>query len=885
MNMKKEAFKQVLIPFIKGLGFAVVFLGAFFLFFYILQSESAPVEALNLRENEHYSSGTYTSDTEILFTLNPESVTALMISPVHYHDVSVRINGEYTFQLEDTEIIRGVFNHFRILDLREYIDTGQTTISFMIKKGGRFVNLTDILKGNYHHLLFMSILETINNSYVFFILTGLSLLLAFITFMIAFYESEKKLAYIFMGIFALYFGIMYPLLMSFRETVSLSTAYYLSIYPKYDFLFTILLIAGLEKYLFNRFKFTKIFITGGVVLAIIAGFFGFQFFQYSFEFLSIVAFVVICLLSRKTFLNFILWVNILTEIHDSVLIDFYPYMKQSSFGISACIVLFGLGSFLINDFKHQNQALRVKKTELEAANEEMFALNEELESSYQEIENKNAELEERVEERTQQLRKKNNSLKTLLNNTGEGFCKFDNSLLVESEYSRECTTLFDKKNLEKTYFPSLIARGEENDPSFVESILKSSFSEQDHVRRNSFLTLLPDQTVINSRIIQLKYRSIFEDGKPKIMLIARDITEEMALRDEIHQERVLFNKIVKIVMNYRDFNELQNDYTRFFTDNINRLLHNKTVHFTEIKNELYRIIHTYKGNFACYGLDDLTEKLHQMEISLREEDFRSIEKLSEYIHNTPFEQWLETEMKEIYEIIDPEFFTKSLVNKKTKRLIRNLEEVLSEIDETDKTKQALSILRRFEQEYLMELLVPMKNLVNTTADRLNVPLNPLTIAGDDILVNPEKINPLLKSLIHIFRNSLDHGIEDADERVRKGKPEKATIAITISEYEEHITLAISDDGDGIDKEKIIKSAKQRGILEEDTEIIRDEDLHQLLFMQGFSTTETINRLSGFGTGLASVERETRRLGGEIRISSEKNVGTTVTIDLPGKQIT
>jgi two-component system chemotaxis sensor kinase CheA len=157
----------------------------------------------------------------------------------------------------------------------------------------------------------------------------------------------------------------------------------------------------------------------------------------------------------------------------------------------------------------------------------------------------------------------------------------------------------------------------------------------------------------------------------------------------------------------------------------------------------------------------------------------------------------------------------------------------------------------------------------------------LVITGAETEVDKLIVEELSDPLLHIVRNSIDHGIELAADRARLGKPVEGTIALNAYQAGNHVMIEIEDDGAGIDERRVLGAAVRRGVLREDEarELSRREILN-LIFLPGFSTRENVTDLSGRGVGLDVVKTNISRLGGVVDVSSEAGIGTKFTITLP-----
>ncbi|MDA3809713.1 MAG: ATP-binding protein [Spirochaetaceae bacterium] len=141
---------------------------------------------------------------------------------------------------------------------------------------------------------------------------------------------------------------------------------------------------------------------------------------------------------------------------------------------------------------------------------------------------------------------------------------------------------------------------------------------------------------------------------------------------------------------------------------------------------------------------------------------------------------------------------------------------------------------------------------------------------------------LKNSIIHLLRNSVDHGIEDPFERLTQGKEETATISLKIEKNSSDLLdLIVSDDGQGIDYKKLEAKAREKGFLKENGQADH-KTLLNILFRSGFSSKSDITKISGRGVGLDVVKGDVKKLGGSIGITSHLGKGTRFTIHLPLK---
>ncbi len=157
----------------------------------------------------------------------------------------------------------------------------------------------------------------------------------------------------------------------------------------------------------------------------------------------------------------------------------------------------------------------------------------------------------------------------------------------------------------------------------------------------------------------------------------------------------------------------------------------------------------------------------------------------------------------------------------------------------------------------------------------------LNLFGQDTEVDRTVIDEIGDPLVHLIRNSIDHGIETPELRIRKGKVETGTINLKAYHEGNNVIIEVSDDGSGINFEKVKKKAYEKGMLsDEEANELSNEKLVKLLFEPGFSTSDKISDISGRGVGLDVVKNKIESLNGSIEVKTEKDRGTKFIIKLP-----
>lgn len=219
-----------------------------------------------------------------------------------------------------------------------------------------------------------------------------------------------------------------------------------------------------------------------------------------------------------------------------------------------------------------------------------------------------------------------------------------------------------------------------------------------------------------------------------------------------------------------------------------------------------------------------------------------------------------------------------------------LEQLSSEIRRNDLTETVEHMTRVSSdlQNIVLKLrMVPVDSVFNRfprmirdLAKSLDKKID-LVITGADTELDRTVIDEIGDPLVHLLRNSVDHGIETVEERVAAGKPETGTIYLRAYHSGNHVFIEVEEDGRGINREKVLKTAIKNGVVTEDqAKQLSDEDVNMLIFAPGFSTADKISDISGRGVGLDVVKSKITSLGGNVTVDSALGRGTKFSVQLP-----
>ena len=204
---------------------------------------------------------------------------------------------------------------------------------------------------------------------------------------------------------------------------------------------------------------------------------------------------------------------------------------------------------------------------------------------------------------------------------------------------------------------------------------------------------------------------------------------------------------------------------------------------------------------------------------------------------------------------------------------------------TKKVNHTTKILRELQDTSLTLRMVPLK----ATLHKMNRLVRDLTrkadkevkfsTVGEDTEIDRNMVDIISEPLVHMLRNSIDHGIETKEERAKSSKPNTANVWLRAYQEGGKVVIEIEDDGKGIDKERVYSKAVEKGLVDPDAKLT-DSEIFSLIFLPGFSSKDEVTDLSGRGVGMDVVRRSIEELKGKVEVKSEKGKGTKISIELP-----
>ena len=204
----------------------------------------------------------------------------------------------------------------------------------------------------------------------------------------------------------------------------------------------------------------------------------------------------------------------------------------------------------------------------------------------------------------------------------------------------------------------------------------------------------------------------------------------------------------------------------------------------------------------------------------------------------------------------------------------------------DSVMQASRLIGDLRDEIMTSRMVPVwqvfdrfPRLVRDASRSLGKRIE-FTIDGKDIELDRSMLDEIGDPIVHLLRNAIDHGIEPPEDRVAAGKPAAGKLKLSAARDRSAVVIRVSDDGRGIDRDRVLGKAKGMGLVDPSKTSLSDEELLRIIGRPGFSTAERVSDLSGRGVGIDAVYTRVRALGGAVDIRSVQGQGTTATLRLP-----
>lgn len=456
---------------------------------------------------------------------------------------------------------------------------------------------------------------------------------------------------------------------------------------------------------------------------------------------------------------------------------------------------------------------------------------------------------------------KSKAMERLVNNVDSGFLIVGKDLKIQEGYSRSCSELLSKENLTEETFTDLLTidpRLREHTACCWEQVFDDILPESVALSQCPSRFKLPDGR--NLSVIGRTLRNKETNEVEGILFTINNI-DELVKTEAINTKN---HKLLQVMRNKNAFIDMLKEAKAILND-----LHQHTGEKSPLS---MRLLHTIKGNISSFGLDHIANLIHDIE-SQHSVDTADIDKIESLIN-----QYLE-ENKELLQIESLSSLSDNhsyLVSEDELGLLSKLTD-----QHLDQSHPAYDHIKNWTVSIktldIYNMLEPMTGQLSHISSKIGKPAE-LNISGDPVRVG-NHFKKIVQHIPNLLRNSLYHGIEEEYER--GNKPWPPVIQLKVSHEEDHIKVSLEDDGRGICSEKIKETIAEKGLKDKsELDKMSRHDLLQLIFEDGFSTSDSVNDIAGRGAGTSAVKADVESLGGTITIQSTVGIGTETVIKLP-----
>ncbi|MBF0237619.1 MAG: HAMP domain-containing protein [SAR324 cluster bacterium] len=534
---------------------------------------------------------------------------------------------------------------------------------------------------------------------------------------------------------------------------------------------------------------------------------------------------------------------------------------------------------------HLNHEINVSRPdELGSLARDFAEMRDSIREKIKVIEEYSRDLEKKVDERTSQLRAKTNDILSILKNIPEGVLTVLEGNTVHHEYSAYLETILGTSDISGQDVVSLLFSQLGSDSrsglgAALDSILGQNvmfFEANSHflVREIEFLSK-DGQT----KVLDLSWAPITDDmdDVEKVLITLRDVTELRQLQETAKEHKRELEIIGQILhVSQEKFNEFIHSSRNFLEENKKLIEANYTQKNPEILSELFRNMHTIKGNARTYTFIHLTNLVHEAE-----EKYNRLRNLEEEAWNPDI---LLEDLNKVGLIIDEydQINTGKLGRKGPGRRgderflmvekvkVRSALDYLTGIEKltAQQLKDHIIVARAFltsiGSEPLEDILSGVLTSIADLARELEKPAPEIVIADHNLYIKNQIYGLIRNAFGHIFRNSLDHGIERSEERLQRGKSAQGHIFIEMTHDKSMLKIVYMDDGRGLNIGKIRQKAIKSQMIH-DMDDLSDHEVAQMIFMSGLSTTEQVTEISGRGVGMDAVKKFFERENGNVEV--------------------
>ncbi len=482
-------------------------------------------------------------------------------------------------------------------------------------------------------------------------------------------------------------------------------------------------------------------------------------------------------------------------------------------------------------------------------------------------------------------------VETLVDNMQQALFSISKSGEIVEPVSKFSQKVFGKKivgtNIIDTLFknrlnqPELISTIQSTFTNvFGEDSLQWDLSEGDLPRKIPY-QFSEDETAL--RTFKVQPAPIWNDQETleKILFVVEDITDIENLEKQISEQRQQAQLLEEILKNrIEDLNDFMKSASLLLTQ-----IESSTINQISEMAPFLRDLHTLKGNARLFHLKKLSDQIHSSETVLLEFT-KSEQSLKDAIASGAIDQCKKQQVFAIssvykkYSDLLKRFTSTSAASDETtlvnQQAIRELGQLVSELTLEPKKEKIFALEHTLQRLWYRSARVAVQryeNMVNDIAHQLKKEIK-FEVVGD-ALISPSRLNSIQDCLVHLIRNALDHGIENAEERKLAGKPEPGLISIGFNFNNGRTEIQIRDNGRGIDPEKLVQIAIEKALISsEQAKAMSTAEKLNIIFLPGFSSKKFADDVSGRGIGMDAVKNIIESINGNLEITTQLGRGST-----------
>lgn len=499
---------------------------------------------------------------------------------------------------------------------------------------------------------------------------------------------------------------------------------------------------------------------------------------------------------------------------------------------------------------------------------------------------------EKIQQSSAQLKQKTADIQAMLQNMQQGILTVVDGAVVHAEYSAYLETIFETREIAGQPLMKLVFDGTDigsDALSQVDAAIHACLGEDSinfefnqHLLVNEITKRMADG---REKILDLSWSAITDESDTvvRLMLCVRDVTELRQLAAQAGEQQRRLEMIGEILaVSQEKFHHFVESATGFISEN-ERIIRQYERPDGSAIAELFRNMHTIKGNARTYSLQHLTNIVHEAEQVY--EELRRADSEHKWDQEALMQDLVRVrEAIDSYAAINEESLGRKgpggagnpehyLVVEKAR-----IQESLRLIEETDTAdlrglltmrESVRDTLRLLGTETFGKALSGVLESLPSLAKELGKEAPQVRVDDNGYRVRSQAVGTLRNVFMHLVRNSMDHGIEAAAERVAQGKHAAGTIEIEAGVDNHVLQITLSDDGRGLALARIRGIAMERGWIDQDTEL-SDEAIAEFIFRPGFSTAERVTEVSGRGVGMDAVRNFLTREHGSIELRFTDN---------------